>query len=96
MDKRKDFQTRMGQELDRIARELDELLSSAETRAKQEYENLPGRVEKAQKQLRGLREAGGDAWEELKPGLEKSWRELRDSLDRARQRLRRDPSKNSE
>ena len=52
----------------------------------EELHALEERSKAAKKKLRAFREASGDAWQDLKEGLDESWQALDRSLQEARKR----------
>ncbi len=77
----------MEEEINRLGRRIDQILSDAQTHARAEFERqretLPPKLDKARRRLEELKQTSGEAWLELKPGLQRSWEELRKSVDAA-------------
>jgi ElaB/YqjD/DUF883 family membrane-anchored ribosome-binding protein len=87
MEDKRSFQQTMEEEINRLGRKIDQILTDAQTHARAEFERqretLPPKLEKARRRLEELKQASGEAWLELKPGLQRSWEELRKSVDAA-------------
>lgn len=67
--------------------ELKAKADKAEAQAKVEYykqiDALRNQQAAVQEKLRGLKDAGEGAWEDLKAGLEKAWDDLQTSIETA-------------
>jgi len=87
MEDKRTFQQRMEDEINRLGRKIDEILTDAQTHARAEFERqretLPPKLDKARRHLEEFKKTSGEAWVELKPGLQRSWEELRKSVDAA-------------
>jgi len=53
-----------------------------------QIKTLVSKRDGAQKRLQELREKSGDAWEDLRGGIEAAWRDLKERIDRAVERLK--------
>ncbi len=93
---KEDFRKTMEKELNELGKKIDELLGNAERKARTEYERLsrelPPKMRDAREKLDELQYRGGEAWKELKPGLEKAWGELKTAVDNAATRFRESKS----
>ena len=68
-----------GAELDRLQAEADEADADAQLEYHKHLEELRSMQDDAKKKLSELQNAGDDAWEDLKAGIEHAW----DSLEMA-------------
>jgi hypothetical protein len=75
----------MEEEFRRLGAYLDQMLAKAEACARSEYEKLS---QELPPKLNELKTQSGQAWDDLKPGLEKAWTELRTSFQTAAARFR--------
>lgn len=80
MSKRQAYEEKFKAQLDELNAKIDVLKAKAkqaEASAKADYhatiEDLLKKREKAQGKLKELRDAGDDAWEDMKQGVEESW-----------------------
>jgi hypothetical protein len=82
----------MEEQFTQLSIKIGELLAKAEALAKNEYDRqtvtLPGKLKTARAKLEELEAASADAWEDMKPGLEKAWDELKKSFEKARSRFK--------
>ena len=83
MEDKKSYLQNLADQLHQWDVEIDELnarAGKAKVEAKTEHLNqiddLRAKKEAAQSQTKQLQEAGDDAWEDMKTGVEKSWTEL--------------------
>jgi len=90
MDTKEAYQEKAEAQLREWGAKIDELKAKADkakAEAKIEYyeqiEELRSKQEAIQLKLQKLRESGGQAWEELKPGLEHAWNDLKISVEKA-------------
>jgi chromosome segregation ATPase len=84
MQDKKSYLQMLAEQLQELDTELDELklqahLAKAEAQdeLQKQIEELRSKKEMAQGKLKQLQEAGDEAWDDLKTGVEKSWTELR-------------------
>ncbi|MCW0481106.1 coiled coil domain-containing protein [Gaoshiqia sediminis] len=74
-------------EWDADIQQLEEKMERAKTKVRADYQEeldeLRARKDEAREKLREIQEASGDAWEELKVGMEKSWDILSDAFKNA-------------
>jgi hypothetical protein len=90
MDKKEEYILKLDAQLREWSAKIDELKAKtdkAKGDLKIEYGRqiaaLEAKKEYAQKRLKEIRETSGQAWEELKTGVEHAWHELKISLDNA-------------
>lgn len=90
MDKKEEYIQKLDAQLREWSAKIDELKAKADKTKgdiKAEYikqmEALDLKEASAQKKLKELKVASGQAWEELRTGTEKAWHELKTSLDNA-------------
>lgn len=77
----------MEERINSLGRRIDEMLSQAETSARRECQQLPGRLKTARLKLDQLGRESEEAWKDLRPGLEKAWGELREAVSQASTRF---------
>jgi len=89
------YEQKLQAQLDEWSAEIDKLKAkadSAEADAQLEYykriEELRSMQETAANKLTGLKDAGDDAWEDLKAGIESAWDSLGNALKSAASRFR--------
>jgi CheY-like chemotaxis protein len=89
-EKKKAYQEKIEAQLNDWGARIDELkaratTSKAELKTKygKQIEDLRSKQEVVQQKLREFKESGGETWEHLKTGMEKSLGELKVSLDRS-------------
>ena len=67
------------------------LLRKLETAVGKEAEALRPKLRATQDKLNELRGTSAEAWEDLKPGLQKAWEELHKSVNQAASRFKTRP-----
>ena len=95
MSMKETYQKELQDQLDEWGTEIDKLKSVAE-KAKsglqgeyyKEVEDLRCKQLEAQQKLHELKEEGGDAWEDLKGGVELAWVALADAVKTAASRFK--------
>ncbi len=95
MSAKQAYEKKLEARLDEWKAEIDKLkakAAGAEADAQLQYEkeidNLQKRQAKAREKLKELRNAGDDAWEDMKAGMENAWSELQDAMGRATTRFK--------
>ncbi len=81
----------MEDRLNELRAQISKLRRKLETAAGTEAEALRPKLKAAQKKLGELKETTAEAWDDLKPGLQKAWEELHNSLNQAASRFRKRP-----
>jgi len=88
------YEKKMEARLEQIDAEIDKLKAkakAAEADAQLEYtrhlSDLRQRRDAAGAQLAQLRQAGDDALDDVRAGVENAWKELKDAVDQARSRF---------
>ncbi|MGH7597599.1 MAG: coiled coil domain-containing protein [bacterium] len=81
MKDKKSYLQNLADQLHQWDVEIDELnaraaKAEAKTEHLNEIDDLRAKKEAAQSQMKKLQEAGDDAWDDMKTGVEKSWTEL--------------------
>ena len=76
------------EQLAELGAQISELMRKLETAAEKEAEALRPRLKAAQERLHELRQTSAEAWEDLKPGIEKAWDELQKSFNQAAARFK--------
>jgi len=79
------------EQIDELKAQIRELLRKLDTAVDKEAEILRPKLKAAQEKLLELKQAGAEAWGDLKPGLEKAWDELQKSLNQAATRFQTRP-----
>ncbi len=77
--------------LNELRAQINGLRKKLETAAGTEAEALRPKLKVAQNKLRELKETTAEAWDDLKPGLQKAWVELQNSLKQAASRYKTRP-----
>ena len=76
------------EDLRELRAQIKELLKKLDTAVGKEAEALRPKLRAAQAKLNELMKTSGEAWGDLKPGLEKAWDELHKSLNLAAARFK--------
>ena len=74
-----------------LAAQISELIRRLETAAEKEAEALRPKLKLAQERLQELRQTSGEAWKDLKPGIERAWDELQKSFNQAASHFKNRP-----
>ncbi len=77
--------------LNELRAQISELRRKLQTAAGTEAEALRPKLKAAQNKLRELKVTTAEAWDDLKPGLQKAWKELHNSLNQAASRFKTRP-----
>jgi archaellum component FlaC len=84
MQDKKSYLQMLAEQLQELDTELDELKlkahlakADAQDELQKQIEELRSKKEMAQGKLKQLQDAGDEAWDDIKAGVEKSWTELR-------------------
>lgn len=95
MEDKSAYRQKLEAKLDQWAAEIDKLQAKAAEAgadARVEYQRQVDELRDKQKDARAkldeLDDAGGDAWEDLKGGIEKAWEDLGSAVSAARERFR--------
>jgi chromosome segregation ATPase len=95
MDKRKSYEEKLEAELNEWSAKIDVLKakaaktkSDAEINFAEEIEKLEAGKESAKVKLQQLRDAGDDAWVDLKSGIDKAWSDLGSAISQAASRFK--------
>jgi len=95
MDKKKSYEERLEAELNEWSAKINVLKAkAAKTQADvkinfaEEIKLLEEKKQKAKEKLHELRDAGDDAWVDLKAGLESVWSDLGNSISKAVSRFK--------
>ncbi len=95
MDKRKSYEQRLEAELNEWSAKIDVLKAKAaktksdvEINFAEEIAILEAKRSNAREKLRQFQEAGDDAWEDLKSGIEKAWSDLGSAISEAASRFK--------
>jgi phage tail tape-measure protein len=77
MSKKTEYEKKLQTQLDEFSTEIDKLKARAEKAEepwyKQQVEMLQEKHKQAKEKLGALRDAGDDAWEDMKEGIANSW-----------------------
>lgn len=90
-DEKKSDWANVEAQLNELGLQIRELLKKLETAVGKEAEALRPKLKTAQDRLRKLKVTSAEAWDDLKPGLQKSWEELHKSLNQAADRFKTRP-----
>ena len=90
MGAREAYQKKMESQLKEWSAKIDGLRARAERASAdiqieyyEQIDTLRTKQEAAQSKLQELKRAGGNAWQDLKAGVETVWKELRNTMDNA-------------
>jgi hypothetical protein len=83
--------TKVEAQLNELRAQIAGLLQKLETAVGKEAEALLPKLKAAEDKLRELKGTSAEAWEDLKPGLNKAWDELHKSLSQAASRFKTRP-----
>ena len=70
-------------EILKLESKADQLKDKASDKYREQITDLKEKSEETRQKLKQLRGSGGEAWHELKDGLEKSWESLESSVKKA-------------
>ncbi len=94
MDKKDAYEARIQAKLDELKADIEKMRAQAEgleaeARIKhhEDIEELESRRHALERKLREARDAGTDAWETMRTGVDNAWAELKRSWDEAAKRL---------
>ncbi|MAL77741.1 MAG: coiled coil domain-containing protein [Sneathiella sp.] len=92
---KKEFENKLRAQLDQWEAEINRLrakadVAQAEARVKyhEEIEELRVQKREAEARLDELNNAGDDAWEDMKAGMESAWKNLGDAVNKAAARFK--------
>ena len=95
MSKKEAYEKKIEAQLQEWKTDIDKMKAKADkadAEAKLEYykqiEDLRTKQEAAQEKLTELKASGGDAWEDLKSGIELAWTSLGEAVKSARSRFK--------
>jgi chromosome segregation ATPase len=74
-------------EIDRLEAQARQKEADAQTRLQEQIDQVKAKRQTAEEKLDDVRQAGGDAWEDLKSGLELATEAVGDALRSARSRF---------
>jgi DNA repair exonuclease SbcCD ATPase subunit len=74
-------------EIDRLEAQARQKEADAQTRLQEQIDQVKAKRKTAEEKLDDVRQAGGDAWEDLKSGLELATEAVGDALRSARSRF---------
>ena len=74
-------------DIDKMKAKADKADAEAKLEYYKQIEELRTKQEAAQKKLTELKSAGGDAWEDLKTGIDLAWKSLGEAVKSARSRF---------
>ena len=75
-------------ELDELKARADKAKAESKTKLLNEIDELRVKKETAQSKLKQLQEAGDEAWDDVKVGVERSWAELKGAFSKASAKLK--------
>jgi chromosome segregation ATPase len=75
-------------DIDKLKAKAEQSEGDAQIAYYKELEDLRTQQEKARDKLDDLRDAGENAWEDMKAGLDKSWDDLGDAMNKALARFK--------
>ena len=75
-------------QLQELRDQIADIVKRLETAVGKEAEALRPRLKALQERLHELKQTSGEAWGDLKPGLQKAWDELHKSLSQAASRFK--------
>ncbi|MCW8125260.1 hypothetical protein [Microbulbifer halophilus] len=75
-------------EIDKLQAKAEEAGTDAEIKYRDQLSELRTKRDALREKLNHLQGQSGDAWDEVKAGVESAWGELKQSIERARDRMR--------
>jgi chromosome segregation ATPase len=75
-------------EIDKLEAEARQAGGDAQLQYEQQLKSLRQQREDAKTQLAGLQAATGDAWEQLRKGVDEAWSDLKSGLEKASSALK--------
>jgi predicted nucleic acid-binding Zn-ribbon protein len=75
-------------QLQELRDQIADIVKRLETAVGKEAEALRPKLKALQEKLHDLKQTSGEAWGDLKPGLQKAWDELHKSLSQAASRFK--------
>jgi uncharacterized protein involved in exopolysaccharide biosynthesis len=76
------------EQLNELRAHISDLLRRLETAVGAEAEALRPKLKAAQKRLHELQQTSAEAWQDLRPGLQRAWEEVQKSLNQAASRFK--------
>ncbi|WP_237067451.1 hypothetical protein [Microbulbifer guangxiensis] len=74
-------------EIDKLSAKAEQAGADMRIKYRDEIDKLQSKRDSMNKKLEQLHGKSGDAWDELKDGLEDAWSDMKRSIERARDRL---------
>ena len=75
-------------EIDKMKAKADKAVAGSQLEYYKRIEELRSKQKSAQEKLKELKEAGGDAWGDLKAGVDLAWESLGEAVKSANSRFR--------
>ncbi|MDZ7754116.1 MAG: coiled coil domain-containing protein [Gammaproteobacteria bacterium] len=95
MESKKAYQERMEAELREWQARIDVLKAKADKAQadqkleyQEEIESVRAKQQQVRERMKELQDAGADAWQEVKAGLDAAWEDMRSAADRALERFK--------
>jgi uncharacterized coiled-coil DUF342 family protein len=75
-------------EIDRLKAKLDGAKAEKRIEYREDIENLKAKQKEVEEKIDTLRDAGDDAWEDLKKGVEDAWQSMESAVNAAKNRFK--------
>lgn len=72
-----------GAKIDALTAKAEQASADAKAKYQEQIQTLQTKREAAQTKLNELKNASGDAWEDMKTGIESAWSDLKQTVDSA-------------
>jgi predicted nucleic acid-binding Zn-ribbon protein len=74
-------------DIDKMKVKMDAAEADAKIEYQQQLDEMRAQRDEAEAKLKEVREAGDEAWDDMKAGVDKAWSSISDAFERARSRL---------
>mgnify|MGYP000238813108 CR=1 FL=1 len=75
-------------EIDRLKAKLDGAKAEKRIEYQEDIENLKAKQKEVEEKIDTLRDAGDDAWEDIKKGVEDAWQSMESAVNAAKNRFK--------
>lgn len=75
-------------DIDKLQEKTGQMASGAREKYKKQIEDLRAKQKEAQSKMDELQKAGGEAWVELKGGMDKAWKAMGEAVNSAKTKFK--------